>query len=258
MAIAFVQYDDKAGGSGTTVANDTALNTTSGNFLAVIITGGGSGDNAIVTGIADTAGNTYQKAVGAYQSGNTWARSEIWYAENITGNANNVTTATFTGESYFLFISVAEFSGVATSSSLLDTSSNTSTSDNTPSSGSATSENTGDLIIGGYYCGLIADITVGSGFSTLRSNLVCETEIGEYKILGAAGNYDADCSLNYSRTSIMTCAIFSIGASTGTNTQLQIGDDWKEISAAQINIGDTWKKVAGIQVNIGDSWKDVF
>jgi len=47
-------------------------------------------------------------------------------------------------------------------------------------------------------------------------------------------------------------------AATGTNTQINIGDDWKAISAAKVNIGDDWKDVAGIQVNIGDAWKEVF
>jgi len=42
------------------------------------------------------------------------------------------------------------------------------------------------------------------------------------------------------------------GEETGTNTQINIGDSWKEISAMQINIGDTWKEVAGAQINIGD------
>lgn len=44
----------------------------------------------------------------------------------------------------------------------------------------------------------------------------------------------------------------------GTNAQINIGDDWKEIEGAQINIGDTWKPVEGIQINIGDTWKEVF
>ena len=46
--------------------------------------------------------------------------------------------------------------------------------------------------------------------------------------------------------------------SAGTNTQINIGDVWKEISAMQINIGDTWKAVAGMQINIGDAWKTIF
>ena len=47
-------------------------------------------------------------------------------------------------------------------------------------------------------------------------------------------------------------------AATGTNTQINIGDDWKDIAAAKVNIGDVWKDVAGMQVNIGDTWKEVF
>jgi len=46
--------------------------------------------------------------------------------------------------------------------------------------------------------------------------------------------------------------------STGTNTQINIGDSWKDIEGVKINIGDTWKDVAGMQINIGDTWKTVF
>ena len=45
---------------------------------------------------------------------------------------------------------------------------------------------------------------------------------------------------------------------TGTNAQINIGDDWKEIASVKINIGDTWKDVEGMQINIGDSWKTIF
>ncbi len=47
-------------------------------------------------------------------------------------------------------------------------------------------------------------------------------------------------------------------APAGTNTQINIGDSWKEVSEMKINIGDSWKEVAGLQINIGDSWKEVF
>ena len=52
-------------------------------------------------------------------------------------------------------------------------------------------------------------------------------------------------------------AIVSTGA-TGTNTQINIGDDWKEIEGMQINIGDVWKDVASAKINIGDAWKTIF
>jgi len=57
-----------------------------------------------------------------------------------------------------------------------------------------------------------------------------------------------------------TYAIYAVyeTAPTGTNTQINIGDSWKEISAMQINIGDVWKEVAGMQINIGDNWKEVY
>lgn len=45
---------------------------------------------------------------------------------------------------------------------------------------------------------------------------------------------------------------------TGTNTQINIGDAWKEIAAMQINIGDAWKEVASAKINIGDTWKEIF
>lgn len=44
----------------------------------------------------------------------------------------------------------------------------------------------------------------------------------------------------------------------GTNTQINIGDVWKEIPEMKINIGDTWKDVASMQINIGDVWKEIF
>ncbi len=45
---------------------------------------------------------------------------------------------------------------------------------------------------------------------------------------------------------------------TGTNQQLNISNDWKEITAEQINIGDAWKSVVGKQINMGDVWKVIY
>lgn len=42
------------------------------------------------------------------------------------------------------------------------------------------------------------------------------------------------------------------------NMQINIGDAWKTVPAAQINIGDAWKAVASAKINIGDVWKTVF
>jgi len=45
---------------------------------------------------------------------------------------------------------------------------------------------------------------------------------------------------------------------TGTNMQINIGDNWKVVDKLQINIGDVWKTVTKVQQNIGDVWKSVF
>ena len=67
-------------------------------------------------------------------------------------------------------------------------------------------------------------------------------------------NWGVSNNLNY------ISSIYAVweAVATGTNTQINIGDEWVAIDAMQINIGDTWKAVAGAQVNIGDSWKELF
>jgi hypothetical protein len=46
--------------------------------------------------------------------------------------------------------------------------------------------------------------------------------------------------------------------STGTKTQINIGDIFKTVTTYQLNIGDVWKPVTKVQQNIGDTWKSVF
>ncbi len=212
MAIAFVQYDDfyNALGGGT-IANDVPLNTTSGNLLVVVINSFSLLPNgAIVTGVVDTEGNTYTKAIGEYRSGNTSLRCEIWYAANITGNANNVTTATFTSTSVTRYISVSEFSGAAVSSPLDDTSFNSETNKTAHDSGNATATVPGSLIIGGYNGQRVENITVGSGFTALSSDLTSVYNLAQYDILGAAGDYSSDCTTGTTNASINICAIFKV------------------------------------------------
>lgn len=45
---------------------------------------------------------------------------------------------------------------------------------------------------------------------------------------------------------------------TGTNTYINIGDAYKDVSKYYINIGDDWKVVNKMYINIGDTWKTVF
>lgn len=76
---------------------------------------------------------------------------------------------------------------------------------------------------------------------------------------GGAEQYSTDSGDNWTENTDYDLIFETWGdAAAGTNTQINIGDAWKEVSAIKINIGDTWKEVAGMQINIGDTWKTIF
>jgi len=79
-----------------------------------------------------------------------------------------------------------------------------------------------------------------------------------YPIVGGLTNPFGGGAISDTDGMVAVYAIYEAAPATGTNTQVNIGDSWKEISAAKVNIGDTWKEVAGMQVNVGDTWKEVF
>ena len=92
---------------------------------------------------------------------------------------------------------------------------------------------------------MLFNTTVGNGLSRKNSQTSLPSPWGSSDFtdnVGYAGIY----------------ALVEVEAPAGTNTQINIGDAWKEIAGIQINIGDAWKAVAGMQVNIGDAWKTIF
>jgi len=254
MALTFVQYDDYKGSSGLTVANNTALNTTSANLIVVCVTYWDT--TGTVSSIADTAGNTYVKAI-AHKKVNTNYSAEIWYAEDITGNANNITTVTFDESCGYPWISVSEYSGASDSYSLDDTSSAT-TGGTTHEAGNTTASTADSVIVAAINMSLGKTITVGAGYTALDTRT--SYDAGEYKILTSTGDVNASFTTSLTDAGVVVSAIFKATgeAPGGTNTQVNIGDVWKEVDSIQINIGDVWKDVSAVQVNIGDAWKDVF
>lgn len=214
MAIAFVQRDDffSAVGAGT-VANDAALNTTTGNFLAVVVCGwDGTNGAALVTGITDTAGNTYLKVVGEWRTGSdNEERCEIWYAKNITGNANNITTATYTGTVDDRFISVAEFSGVHTTAPLDQLSFASEAGVTEHNAGGINTTVNDEVLIGGHMAAAREFWTEGAGWTSLTTD---ETEYfyAEYRIVSSSGAYDTAAVTDTIGDTINAIASFKIAA----------------------------------------------
>lgn len=111
MAIAAVSgVSTSANGSSSTVASP-AQSHASGNLIVVGVRWYRNSAQD-VSSVADTAGNTYTLISSQDQASD---RIELWYAYNVTGNASNVVTVTFTAAATYRVICVAEYSGVATS-----------------------------------------------------------------------------------------------------------------------------------------------
>jgi len=254
MAITFVQYEDIYYTTYNNTIATAAMNTTTGNLLVVCSSAGG----VWISSISDTAGNTYVKAILAYYNNVSINRNaEIWYAENITGNANNITTVTLTGSNNKKGLSVAEYSGAPTSNSLKDVTFDIleggTSFDDLPTSSAAA----GDLLVVSVSTsGTLETFTLGNGFSTLKSDLTDVYPFAEYDIT-AAGDVHGTFSTADTAYVVQVQALFG-EAAVGTNMKINIDDTFKDVDSMQINIGDAWKDVAEVKQNIGDAWKVVY
>lgn len=124
----------------------SAINTTSGNFLALVVSAD-SGPKT-VSSITDTYSNTWTAATGNPKAANGQFNVYVFYAANITGGASHVVTANFNGAALSAMV-VVELSGRDTTSPIdfqdvvLETVA--STSHASPSTG--TLSNSGDDIL---------------------------------------------------------------------------------------------------------------
>ncbi|MDB5182188.1 MAG: exported protein of unknown function, partial [Candidatus Saccharibacteria bacterium] len=151
--------------SATTTAS--TFTTTAGNLIVVSLSFASSGTTFTCT---DNRGDTFSNAAQVTNSGQT---AGICYAPNVAGGSTTV-TVTYGAASTFRAIILSEYSGVATSNPVDVTSVNTGTAttatDNVTSN-SATTTQTGNLIVG-----LVDDITgnavvsAGTGYTPRQAS----------------------------------------------------------------------------------------
>lgn len=96
-----------------------AFNTVAGNTVIVFACNYTNGAPVEISGITDTAGNTYSRC-GSIETQSNW-RAGCWIAYNATGHANNVVTVTFAGSADNRGIAVAQYSGLVTWDNPYDT-----------------------------------------------------------------------------------------------------------------------------------------
>lgn len=114
MAIAFVNASGANATAANTVISADAFEATTGNTIVVLTSNYTSGGVAI-TGVADTALNTYTLC-GTTDGGDANHTMECWVATNITGHAANIVTVTFEAAAAFRVITTLQYSGLAESS----------------------------------------------------------------------------------------------------------------------------------------------
>jgi IPT/TIG domain-containing protein len=156
--IALVQHTSKDAGTATSSSLAFVSANTAGNWIAVVIRAGMSGQ---VFTVADSRANTYRQAVQFNQTvdSNTLG---IFYAESIAGGANTITVSdTISGIMRF---AILEYSGVVLKNSL-DVSVAAQGTSASPNSGNATTVANGDLLLGAILTGNAATFTAGNGYS---------------------------------------------------------------------------------------------
>ena len=192
--IALVQHSSHdAGRETSSLTLSFGSNNTAGNFIAVIVRAGSSGEALSIT---DSKGNVYKKAVQLdvtldTPKGHTLA---IYYAEKIAGGPNTVTVSCSVYAT--LQFAILEYSGVATSEAL-DVTAAVQGSSTSANSGSATTTTSGELLLGAISAADAQDLAAGSGYIAREAVLTAPniTLIAEDQVQTAVGAISASGAL---------------------------------------------------------------
>jgi hypothetical protein len=204
-SVALVQHKSVDAGTTTSATLAFTSNKSAGNWIAVCIRAGASGETFTVT---DSKGNTYHKAIQFNETGNGNTLG-IFYAENIAGGANSISVADTTSAT--LRFAIFEYSGIALSGSLDEEAAAQGTS-TAPNSGNFTTTANGDLLLGAVLTGGTATFTGGSGY-TIEESVPAEPNtklIAEDQVQTSAGAASASASLAVSDHWAAALAAFKV------------------------------------------------
>src|SRR2546429_531884 len=202
-----VQHTSKDAGTTTSSSLAFNLNNTTGNWIAVVIRAGRSGQVFTVT---DSRRNTYHQAVqfNVTVDGPNGDTLGIFYAENIAGGANTITVSdTISGTLRF---AILEYSGVALANSMDGTAATAQGISASPNSGNLTTTASGDLLLGAILTGNPTSFTAGSGY-TVEEAVPAKPNtklIAEDQIQLAAGTASASALLGASDSWAAALAAF--------------------------------------------------
>jgi uncharacterized repeat protein (TIGR01451 family) len=212
-AVGLVQHTGRDAGTTTSSTLAFATNNTAGNFIAVAVRAGRTGQDVTVS---DARGNTYRRALQVNATLDAVTLG-IYYAENIAGGANTVTvTDTLTGGS--LRFAIFEYSGVATSSALDGTPVMAEGTSAAMSSGPVTTTASGDLVLGLFSTAEAATFTAGAG-AVIQERVPAApgTKLAVQDLLQAsAGPISAQATMAAAQPWAAAVAAFRAGGGGGT------------------------------------------
>src|SRR5438132_3699198 len=243
VAITLLQHTSKDAGTATSTSLAFPSNNTAGNWIAVAIRAGHSGQ---LFTVKDSNGNAYHQAVQFNvttdaPNGDTLG---VFYAENIAGGANQVTVSnTISGT---MRVAVLEYSGVASANSL-DAAAVAQGTGSAPNSGNITTSANGDLLLGAVLTGNGENFTAGTGY-LIEERVPAEPGtklIVEDQVQSASGTVSAGVSLGAADSwgaaiAAFKCAITSVSTSpTITRLNPNSGVIGTSITITGTNFGST-------------------
>lgn len=126
-----------------------AQNVTAGNGLFCFVRYVDTGDSVRISGVTDTAGDTFSQITPIVRNATSGDILELWYTLSSGGNASNVTTVTYTlNDPSFETVSCEQWSGLPSGSTFDVTTSQITTGTSITSPSFSTSQTT-ELVLAG-------------------------------------------------------------------------------------------------------------
>jgi hypothetical protein len=219
MAIAFVNAV-AAGNDSVNSVTTGAQSATTGNLI--VVSAGyresGVGDDLA---ISDLAGNSYTRIGSQLDDG--FLNVALFYAKNITGNANNTYTVGTTSSRRFLCVSVLQFSGADTATPYDGTTANGSTTGFTATTGSFT-PTTGDLVVCAVRDYQASSFTAGSGYTIPAgaTETYASAQSSQYKLGAGTSSQTADATSDAIILSMVAACFKAAGAAGGGPTRARV------------------------------------
>jgi chitodextrinase len=222
---------------------------TAGNLNVVAV--GWNDTTAQVTGVTDSRGNTYVRAIGPTVRNGLGTQS-IYYATNIAAAAAgaNTVTVTFNAPANYVDVRIAEYRGIDNSNPV-DVVVGASGSGTTSNSGSVTTNNPNNLLVGANLVGQ-GTIAPGTGY-TSRIITTPDSDILEDRIVTSVGIYNATARLTGGPWVMQMVAFRAAGSpvdaqaptAPGTVSALAVSSTRIDLSwsAATDNIGVTGYRI---------------